>query len=84
MRLSFSIHVDSKREILEDLTILEGTTIAGTEAATDFVLDLDALNALLAGHMRPNGTVPHFEVVLEANDFSGTTPRGRVVATRFR
>ena len=68
----------------KNVLILEGTTIAGTEAATDFVLDPDALNALLAGHMRPNGTVPHFEVVLEANDFSGTTPRGRVVATRFR
>ncbi len=63
--------------------ILEGTTIAGTEAAADFILDSVTMDALLAGHIKPGQRIPYFELVLEAKDFSGTAPRARVIASRF-
>jgi hypothetical protein len=63
--------------------ILEGSTIAGTEAASDFIFDASKLDALLFQHMKIGGSIPSFEFVLESNDFSGTTPNARVIASRF-
>ena len=63
--------------------ILEGTSIAGTEAAIDFIFDAPNLDALLAKHMKPGGTVPYFEFVLESNDFSGTATNAQIIAMHF-
>ena len=58
-------------------------SIAGTEAASDFIFDASKLDALLFQHMKIGGSIPSFEFVLESNDFSGTTPNARVIASRF-
>jgi hypothetical protein len=63
--------------------ILEGTTIAGTEAAVDFLLDSSALDGILVKHMLPNGSVPNFELVLQSRDFSGTSSSANVIASRY-
>jgi hypothetical protein len=63
--------------------ILEGTSIAGTEAAVNFVLESPELDALLAKHLLANGSVQNFELVIESRDFSGTSSSAKVIASRF-
>jgi hypothetical protein len=63
--------------------ILEGTTIAGTEAAVNFMLESPDLDKVLAKHILSNGTVQNFELVLESRDFSGTSSTSKVIASRF-
>jgi hypothetical protein len=63
--------------------ILEGTSIAGTEAAVNFLLESPELDTLLAKHMQADGSVPNFELVIESRDFSGTASNAKVIASRF-
>jgi hypothetical protein len=62
--------------------ILEGTSMAGTESAWDFVSDDSQLLPFLKRIQRPNGTVPHFELVLGTNNMSGSAVKNTVLAWR--
>jgi hypothetical protein len=42
--------------------LIEGTSMAGTEAAWDFVSDDSELLPFLRGIQRPDGRIPHFEL----------------------
>jgi hypothetical protein len=65
-----------------DTLILEGTSMAGTEAAWDFVSDDSQLQPFLKSIRRDNGTVPHFEVVLGTTNMGASAVRSTVVAWR--
>ena len=62
--------------------ILEGTSMAGTECAWDFVSDDTQLLPFLERIRRPNGTIPHFELLLETNNLSGSAVKGNVLGWR--
>jgi len=62
--------------------ILEGTSMAGTESALDFVSDDSQLLPFLKRIQRANGTVPHFEVALGTNNVSGSAVKNTVLAWR--
>ena len=62
--------------------ILEGTSMAGTESAWDFVSDDSQLLPFLKRIRRANGTLPHFEVVLGTNNMSGSAVKNTVLAWR--
>ena len=62
--------------------ILEGTSMAGTESAWDFVSDDSQLLPFLKHIQRANGTVPHFEVALGTNNMSGSAVKNTVLAWR--
>jgi hypothetical protein len=62
--------------------ILEGTSMAGTESAWDFVSDDSQLLPFLKRIQRANGTVPHFELVLGTNNMSGSAVKDTVLAWR--
>jgi hypothetical protein len=62
--------------------ILEGTSMAGTECAWDFVSDDSQLLPFLKRIRRPNGTIPHFEVLLETSNMSGSAVKGSVLGWR--
>jgi hypothetical protein len=62
--------------------ILEGTSMAGTESAWDFVSDDSQLLPFLKRIQRANGTVPHFEVALGTNNMSGSAVKNTVLAWR--
>jgi hypothetical protein len=62
--------------------ILEGTSMAGTESASDFVADDSQLLPFLQRIRRADGTVPHFEVVLGTNNMSGSAVKNTVLAWR--
>lgn len=66
----------------ENALILSGTGTAGTEGASDFVLNEQALGHFLERITRPNGEIPHFEVVLDVESVVGSSPRSTIVAYR--
>jgi hypothetical protein len=62
--------------------ILEGTSMAGTESAWDFVSDDSQLLPFLNRIRRADNTVPHFEVVLGTNNMNGSAVKNTVLAWR--
>ena len=62
--------------------ILEGTSMSGTEAAWDFVRDDSQLLPFLNSIRRPDGTIPHFELILGTNNMGASAVRTSVLAWR--
>jgi hypothetical protein len=65
-----------------NVLILEGITMAGTECAWDFVSDQNRLNSFLNRVRRPDGRIPHFEVVLGTDNLNGGAGEASILATR--
>jgi hypothetical protein len=63
--------------------ILEGTSMAGTESAWDFVRDESQIQPFLDRIRKPDGSIPHFEVVLGTNNMNGSAGKNRIVAWRI-
>lgn len=62
--------------------ILEGQTMAGTQTSVDFVFDEAYLLPFLRKIVRPDGTIPEFEVLLRSRSFAGQSSRIEIVAYR--
>jgi hypothetical protein len=62
--------------------IIEGTTMAGTEAASDFAFEGNRLVSLLHPHLLRNGRLPHFEILLQTSSIGAAAPGSTVVAYR--
>lgn len=62
--------------------ILEGTSMAGTEAAADFVFDDHLLLPFLAKITGRDGRLPWFEVLLQSVNMNGSASQLRIVAYR--
>jgi hypothetical protein len=65
-----------------DVLILEGTSMAGTESAADFVFDDARLLPFLQQIKSANGTLPYFELLLQSNSMNGSASQSEVVAYR--
>jgi hypothetical protein len=62
--------------------LLEGTGMSGTEAGMDFVLDDAQLLPFLNRIRRADGSVPHFEVLLETRNIGASAVRSQIVSWR--
>ncbi len=62
--------------------LLEGTSMAGTEGAWDFVGDESSLLPFLNRIKRPDGTLPHFQLVLDSTNLTGSSVKPSVLAYR--
>lgn len=62
--------------------IIEGTSMAGSEAAWDFLMDNDMFDSFLKKIEQSNGSVPHFELLLESQSTGASASRVRVIAWR--
>jgi hypothetical protein len=70
---------------LEDgdhVLLIEGTDMAGTEGACDFLVNSNASSNFLKKLMRPDGTLNHFEVLLECKTVNGNASAPLVLAYR--
>jgi hypothetical protein len=76
--LAFLSNLDGSGNAL----IVEGNSMAGTEAISDFVFDDAALLPFLHKVTKPNGTLSHFEVLIESNSVNGSAGPFRVLAYR--
>jgi hypothetical protein len=65
------------------LLIVEGTSIAGTEAAADFLTHRPSrIEGVLAPVFKQYGHIPPFEILLETTNLNGSATESRVVAIR--
>ena len=64
------------------ILILEGTSMAGTESAADFVFDDTRFLPFLDKIRRSNGSLPYFELLLQSNNMNGNASNSEVVGYR--
>lgn len=62
--------------------IIEGTSVAGTESASDFLFNNNQLESFLESIRRPNGSLPHFEVIFSTQSLDGSASPSKMVAWR--
>jgi hypothetical protein len=62
--------------------VIEGNSVAGTEAITDFLFTDEALLPFLNQLKLPDGTLPHFEVLIESNSVNGNAGSFHILAYR--
>lgn len=62
--------------------ILEGTSMAGTESAADFVFDHSRLTQFLSKIQGPDGTIPYFEVLLQSSNVDGNASQSQILGFR--
>lgn len=63
-----------------NVLLLEGISMTGTEAAVDMVMDDERILPVLRKIRRPDGSLPHFEMLVESDDLNGSAGPARVVA----
>jgi hypothetical protein len=64
------------------ILILEGTSMAGTESAADFVFDDARLLPFLDKIKTQNGSLPYFELLLQSNNMNGNASQSEILAYR--
>jgi hypothetical protein len=64
------------------ILILEGTSMAGTESAADFVLDDARLLPFLERIKTRGGGIPYFELLLQSNSMNGSASQSEILAYR--
>lgn len=62
--------------------IIEGTSMSGTEGAGDFLLDDSQLLPFLKQIQRPDGTIPHFELLVGTQNVSSSAVHSNLLAWR--
>jgi hypothetical protein len=65
-----------------EILILEGTSMAGTESAADFVFDEARLLPFLEKIRNRGGTIPYFELLLQSNSMNGSASQSEILAYR--
>ncbi len=65
-----------------DALLFEGSGMAGTESAADFLFDEDAFRTFARKIGGTSGRMPHFEVLLETTSIGGNAPQERVIGYR--
>lgn len=63
--------------------IIQGTGMAGTEAAADYVLSQEELTSLLKAKGATTEPLPQFEILLETSNLNGNSPKSKLVAMRI-
>lgn len=76
--LSLTRNLDDTGYVL----LAQGTTVAGIEAATDFLFNDTAMEPILRQASAPGGVLRGFEILLEAAFVAGSGGRAEVRATR--
>jgi hypothetical protein len=62
--------------------IIEGNSMAGTEAISDFLFDDAVLLPFLAKIKKADGSLPHFEVLVKSNNVNGSAGPFHILAYR--
>jgi hypothetical protein len=65
------------------LLIVEGLTMAGTQAAVDTVFDAHAMQPILDKARNADGSLRPFEILIETRSFGSNSPQASIVATRI-
>jgi hypothetical protein len=63
--------------------LVEGLTMAGTQAAADLLLNKQDMNPILRKALRSDGHIRPFELLLETTSIGANAPEARVIAERY-
>jgi hypothetical protein len=63
--------------------LIEGLTVAGTQAAVDTLFNRDGMRPLLDQFRNPDNSLAPFEILIETRSFGSDSPQATVVATRL-
>jgi hypothetical protein len=63
--------------------IVEGLTMAGTQAAADVLFNRDAMRPILGRARAANGQLKPFEVLIETRSFGSNSPQASIIASRI-
>ena len=66
-----------------NVLIVEGTSVAGTEAISDFLFMDSKLEPFLRKITRKDGSIPKFEILLESKSLNGSASRSHIVSYRI-
>lgn len=77
--VSFLPNIDNEGWVL----LLDGEILPGTEAAGDFVTNMNALAPVLQKAQRSDGNIGPFELILETQAVGAHAPQARVVVERY-
>jgi len=66
-----------------NILIVEGTSVAGTQAISDFLFSDGLLDSFLTKIAKQDGTIPHFEILLKSRNLSGSASRSQILAYRL-
>jgi hypothetical protein len=77
--VAFLPGLDKKGVVL----IVQGSSLAASEAVQDYLLNDDAFLPFLKSIRKPDGTLPFFEVVLESHEVDGTPGSCNILTSRI-
>jgi hypothetical protein len=63
--------------------IVEGLTMAGTQAAADILFNRDAMRPVLEKARTVDGRLKPFEVLIETRSFGSNSPQASIIASRI-
>jgi len=63
--------------------IIEGLTMAGTQAATDILFNREAMLPVLSKAEARNGILQPFELLIETRSFGSNAPQATIIASRI-
>jgi DNA-binding winged helix-turn-helix (wHTH) protein len=66
-----------------NVLIVEGTSVAGTQAISDFLFSDGLLDSFLSKVTKQDGAIPHFEILLKSRNLSGSASRSQILAYRL-
>jgi hypothetical protein len=63
--------------------IVEGLTMAGTQAATDILFSREEMRPVLEKAAVGNGKLKPFELLIETRSFGSSSPQAKIIASRI-
>ena len=65
------------------ILIVEGLTMAGTQAATDILFNREEMQSVLNKAAAGNGKIKPFELLIETRSFGSSSPQANIIASRI-
>jgi hypothetical protein len=65
------------------ILIVEGLTMAGTQAATDILFNREEMRSVLEKASAGNGKLKPFEILIETRSFGSSSPQATIIASRI-
>jgi hypothetical protein len=65
------------------ILIVEGLTMAGTQAATDILFNREEMRSVLEKAAAGNGRLKPFELLIETRSFGSNSPQATIIASRI-
>jgi hypothetical protein len=65
------------------ILIVEGLTMAGTQAATDILFNREQMKSVLEKASAGNGKLKPFELLIETRSFGSSSPQANIIASRI-